>query len=68
MALEWIKEELEKEKLLGLKTYKSFLLNEINILKSKIQPHDTGYIHTAIGVLNDRCKEIDQQIYEVDNA
>lgn len=66
MALEFIKEELNQHKLLGLKSYKSFLLNEIEVLKSKLQPHDTGHIHTAISVLEERCKEIDQQIYEVD--
>lgn len=66
MALEFIKEELNQHKLLGLKSYKSFLLNEIEVLKSKLQPHDTGHIHTAIGVLEERCKEIDKQIYEVD--
>ena len=66
MALEFIKEELNQHKLLGLKSYKSFLLNEIEVLKSKLQPHDTGHIHTAIRVLEERCKEIDKQIYEVD--
>ena len=66
MALEFIKEELNQHKLLGLKSYKSFLLNEIDVLKSKLQPHDTGHIHTAIGVLEERCKEIDKQIYGVD--
>ena len=66
MALEWIKDDLKHSKLLGLKTYKSFLINEIQVLKSKLQPHDTGHIHTAISVLEERCIEIDKQIYEVD--
>lgn len=31
---------------------------EVEILKSKIQPHDTGHIYTTISVLNERIAEI----------
>ena len=31
---------------------------EIAILKTKLQPHDTGHIHTAISVLEARINEI----------
>lgn len=34
------------------------LENEIAILKSRLQPHDTGHLHTAISVLEDRIREI----------
>lgn len=34
-----------------------FLRQEIEILKSRIQEHDTGHIHTAIYVLEGRLKE-----------
>ena len=32
--------------------------NEIEILKSRLQPHDTGHLHTAISVLEERLKEL----------
>ncbi len=38
------------------------LNEEINVLKGRIQPHDTGHIHTTISTLEDRVKEINQQI------
>jgi len=31
---------------------------EIEILKSRLQPHDTGHLHTAISVLQARIDEI----------
>ena len=38
------------------------LNEEITVLKGRIQPHDTGHIHTTISTLEDRVKEINQQI------
>ena len=59
----FIREDLAHAKALGLSAHKQTLLCEIEILKSKLEPHDTGHIHTAINVLTERCKEIDSQIY-----
>ena len=39
-----------------------FLMEEISILEKKLQPHDTGNIHTAISVLKDRVQEVKKQI------
>ena len=39
-----------------------FLMEEIGILEKKLQPHDTGHIHTAISVLKDRVQEVKTQI------
>ncbi len=38
------------------------LLEEVSILKSKLQPEDTGHIHTAISVLNGRIEEVKNNI------
>ena len=38
------------------------LKEEINVLKDRIQPHDTGHIHTTISTLEERVQEIKQQI------
>lgn len=43
------------------------LVVEIEVLKSKIQPHDTGHIHTAISVLNERIAEIESCLNEYYN-
>ena len=38
------------------------LMDEIAIAKSRLQPHDTGHIHTAISVLSDRLEEVSSNI------
>ncbi len=65
MSSNFIREDLAHAKALGLSAHKQTLLCEIDLLKSKLQPHDAGHIHTTISVLVDRCKEIDQQIHEI---
>ena len=35
-----------------------FLMEEISILKSRLQPEDTGHIHTTISTLESRVEEI----------
>ena len=45
------------------------LKDEINHLKSLLQPHDTGHIHTTIGVLEERVEEITMKLAkELDEA
>ena len=38
------------------------LKDEIKILESRIEPHDTGHIITAIGVLRERLDEIQEKL------
>ena len=38
------------------------LQEEINILKERIQPHDTGHIYTTISTLEERVREINEQL------
>ena len=38
------------------------LQEEIGVLKDRIQPHDTGHIHTTIDTLEDRVKEINEEL------
>jgi len=33
-------------------------MNEVRVLVGRLEKHDTGHIHTAIGVLNARVEEI----------
>ena len=39
-----------------------FLVEEIGILKTKIQERGTGHIHTAIGVFEHRVKEVKDKL------
>lgn len=41
------------------------LMNEISFLKTRIQPEDTGYIHTTINTLQERVSEIKKELEEV---
>ena len=41
-----------------------FLMEEIAILKTRIQPEDTGYIHTTISTLESRVEEVKKSIEE----
>ena len=38
------------------------LNEEIIVLRGRIQPHDTGHIHTTISTLEERVQEINKQI------
>ena len=38
------------------------LQSEIEVQKSRIQPHDTGHIHTTISVLEDRVEELVDEV------
>ena len=40
--------------------YISVLKAEIEHLKTKIEPHDTGHIHTTISTLTHRVKELEK--------
>ena len=37
------------------------LKDEIEVFKSRIEPHDTGHLHTTIGTLNHRIKELEDK-------
>ena len=45
----------------AIQTYISVLKAEVHNLKTKIDPHDTGHIHTTIGTLTHRIKELEEQ-------
>ena len=43
----------------AINTYIAVLKEEVEHLKTKIEPHDTGHIHTTISTLNHRIKELE---------
>jgi hypothetical protein len=46
------------ERLLDGYLHAAVLQREIDILRSRLQPHDTGHLHTAINVLEQRILEL----------
>jgi hypothetical protein len=40
------------------------LTSQIEYLKTEIREHSTGHIHTAIGVLNHRIQQLEQQFLQ----
>ena len=40
------------------------IMDEISIAKGKLQPTDTGHIHTSISYLESRAEEIQKEIGE----
>lgn len=42
--------------------HRNFLLQEIEELQTRVKPHDTGHIRSAIHVLRTRVKELDRQL------
>ena len=40
-------------------TYIAVLKAEIEVLKSRIEPHDTGHLYTTISILEHRIKELE---------
>ncbi len=40
------------------------LMDEIAIARNKLQPEDTGHIHTSISYLESRVKEVREEIDE----
>jgi len=36
------------------------LMDEIEVLKSRIEPHDTGHLYTTISTLEHRIKELEK--------
>ena len=43
------------------------LEKEIRILQSRLQPHDTGYLHTTINTLQERVNELELEINDILN-
>lgn len=42
--------------------YMLVLKEEIEYQRSRLQPHDTGHIHTTINVLEERVNELEEKI------
>ena len=54
----WVDAIEERMKMEGKQNHIDVLKTEVELLASRLEPHDTGHLHTAIFVLTERVKEL----------
>tara|TARA_R100000030_G_C3204804_1_gene111824 strand:- start:516 stop:680 length:165 start_codon:yes stop_codon:yes gene_type:complete len=48
-------------------THMLALIDEIDIIKSRIKPEDCGHMHTTVSMLESRVQEIKKELQEWEN-
>ena len=57
----WVDAIEERIKLEGEQNHIDVLKTEIEILASRLKPHDTGHLHTTIYTLKHRIEELEKK-------
>jgi len=60
----WIDAINKRIKMEGKKNHIEILKTEMEVLASRLEPHDTGHLHTAIYVLKHRVEELEKEVKE----
>ena len=60
----WIDAINRKIKMEGKTKHIEVLKTEMDVLTSRLEPHDTGHLHTAIHVLKHRVEELEKELKE----
>ena len=60
----WIDAINRKIKMEGKTKHIEVLKTEMEVLASRLEPHDTGNLHTAIHVLKHRVEELEKEVKE----
>ena len=58
----WVDVIRERVKMEGKTKHIEVLKTEMDVLASRLEPHDTGHLHTAIYVLKHRVEELEKEI------
>ena len=58
----WINAINRKIKMEGKEKHIDVLKTEMDVLASRLEPHDTGHLHTAIYVLKHRVEELEKEV------
>ena len=58
----WIDAINKRIKMEGKKKHIEILKTEMEVLASRLEPHDTGHLHTAIYVLKHRVEELEKEV------
>ena len=60
----WVDVIRERVKMEGKTKHIEVLKTEMDVLASRLEPHDTGHLHTAIYVLKHRVEELEKEVKE----
>ena len=58
----WVDAVNRRIKMEGKTKHIEVLKTEMDVLASRLEPHDTGHLHTAIYVLKHRVEELEKEI------
>ena len=58
----WIDAINKRIEMEGKKKHIDVLKTEMDVLASRLEPHDTGHLHTAIYVLKHRVEELEKEV------
>ena len=58
----WVDAIEERMKMDGKQNHIDVLKTEVELLASRLEPHDTGHIHTSINYLESRVEEVQKEI------
>ena len=60
----WIDAINKRIEMEGKKKHIEILKTEVDVLASRLEPHDTGHLHTEIHVLKHRVEELEKEVKE----
>ena len=60
----WVDVINKRIKMEGKTKHIELLKTEVDVLASRLEPHDTGHLHTAIYVLKHRVEELEKEVKE----
>ena len=63
----WVDAIEERMKMDGKQNHVDVLKTEIEVLASRLKPHDTGHLHTTIFTLKNRIEELQKEIDQQSN-
>ena len=58
----WVDAVNRKIQMEGKTKHIEVLKTEVDVLASRLEPHDTGHLHTAIYVLKHRVEELEKEV------
>ena len=58
----WVDAVNRRIKMEGKTKHIEVLKTEVDVLASRLEPHDTGHLHTAIYVLKHRVEELEKEV------
>ena len=58
----WVDAVNRKIQMEGKTKHIEVLKTEVDVLASRLEPHDTGHLHTTIHVLKHRVEELEKEV------